>query len=94
MKSLKKHGTEWCRIVSGSKKWLNEKHIEPQLGHANLPAITLQYSSELRKQRQELQSCGKIQPRRRFLKENFAKQIIMDCRATSEVNFRTRLRFN
>ena len=78
-------------IVSGGKKWLNEKHIETKLGHTNLPAITLQYSSELRKQRQELQNCGKNQPRRRFLKENFAKQIIMDCRTTSAVNFRNRL---
>ena len=63
--------------------------IETQLGHANLPAITLQHSSKLRKQRQELQK-----PRRRFLKENFAKQIIMDCKTTSTVNFRTRLGFN
>ena len=76
-------------IVSRGKKQLNEKHIETQLGHANLPAITLQHSSKLRKQRQELQK-----PRRRFLKENFAKQIIMDCKTTSTVNFRTRLGFN
>ena len=80
-------------IVSGGKKRLNEKHIETQLGHANLPAITLQYSSELRKQKQELQNYGKNQPRRRLLKENFAKQIIMDCRTTSAVNFITRLGF-
>ena len=59
-----------------------------------MPAITSQYSSELRKQRQELLNCDKNQPRRRFLKENFAKQIIMDCRTTSAVNFRTRLGFN
>ena len=37
-------------IVSDGKKWPNEKHIETQLGHGNLPAITLQYFSELRKQ--------------------------------------------
>ena len=89
---MRKNGVEV--IVSWGKKWLNEKHIETQLGNANLPAITLQYSSELRKQRQELQNCDKNQPRRRFLKENFAKQIIMDCRTTSAVNFRTRLGFN
>ena len=51
-------------IVSGGKKWLNEKHIETQLGHTNLPAITLQYPPNLRKQRQELQNCGKNQYRR------------------------------
>ena len=57
-------------IVSGDKEWLNEKHIGTQLGHENLPAITLQYPPKLRKQRQELQNCGKNQPCRRFLKEN------------------------
>ena len=36
-------------IVCGGKKWLNEKYIETQLGHANLPAITLQYPPKLRK---------------------------------------------
>ena len=54
-------------IVSGGKKWLNARHIETQLGHANLPSLTLQYSSELRKQRHELKSCGKNQSRGRFL---------------------------
>ena len=28
-------------IVSVDEKWLNEKHIETQLGHSNAPAITL-----------------------------------------------------
>ena len=27
--------------VFKGKKWLNEKHIDEQLGHANLPAVTL-----------------------------------------------------
>ena len=90
-KTWERNGVEV--IIFGGKKWLNEKHIETQLGHANLAAITLQYSSELRKQRHELQSCGKNQRCRRFLEENFAKQIIMDCRTTSAINFRTRLGF-
>ena len=38
-------------IVFNGKKWLNEKHVEEQLGHANLPAITNQYSPELKKQK-------------------------------------------
>ena len=59
------------------KNWLNEKHIETQLEHSNLVAITLQYSPEVRKQRQKLQNCGKYQRCRRFL-EDFAIQIIMD----------------
>ena len=81
-------------IVSGGKKWLNEKYIETQLGHANLPAFTLQYPPKLRKQRQELQNYGKNQPCRRYFEEGFAIQIIMDCRTTQAVYFRTRLRFN
>ena len=37
-------------IVFEGKKWLNEKHIEEQLGHANLPAITKKYFSKYKKQ--------------------------------------------
>ena len=60
-------------IVSNSKKWLNEKHTEEQLKHSNLEAVTLKYSPELRKQRQELENCGNHQTCRRFLEEEFAK---------------------
>ena len=70
-----------------------KKHIEKQLVHSNLPSVTLQYSSDLRKQRQELQDCGNKQPCRRFLKEDFAIQIIMDGRTTPAVNFKTTLGF-
>ena len=79
-------------IVCNGKKWLNEKHIETQLKHSYLPAITNKCDQELRKQKQELQNCGKHQRCRRFLKEVFAIQIIMDCRTTLLVNFRTRIR--
>ena len=81
-------------IVFNAKKWLNEKHIEEQLGHEKLLTATNQYSSELKKQRQEIQDCGKYQPCRRILGENFAIQIIMDRRITSAVNFKRRLGFN
>ena len=85
-------GKKWCRNVFNGIKWLNEMNIEDQLKPSNLP-VTLQYSSELRKQRQELQNFGKYQPCRRFLEEDFAIQIIMDCRTTPAVNFQTRLGF-
>ena len=61
--SAEKHGKE---IVFNGKKWLNEKNIEDQLKHSNLPAITLQYSSKLRKQRQGVQNCGNYNPCRKF----------------------------
>ena len=77
-------------IVFEGKNWLNEKYIKEQLELSNLLALTLQYSSKLRKQRQELQNCGKHQHCRRFLEKSFAKQIIMDCRTTPTVDFKTR----
>ena len=36
-------------IVFNGKKWLNETNIKDQLKNSNLAAVTLQYSSELRK---------------------------------------------
>ena len=36
-------------IVFNGKKWLNEKHIEKQLEHSNLSAVTTQYPPELKK---------------------------------------------
>ena len=81
-------------IVFNGKKWLNEKHIETQLEHSNLAAVTLQCSPELRKQRQELEDYCNYQPCRKFLEENFLSQKIMDCRQTPAVNFKTKLGFN
>ena len=77
-------------IIFNGKKWLNKTNIKDQLKHLNLAAVTLQYSSELRKQRQELQDCGNYQPCRRFLEEDL---IIMDFRTTPAVNFKTKLGF-
>ena len=76
------------------KNWLNRTNLKDQLKHPNLAAVTLQYSSELGKQIQELQDCGKNQCCRRFLGENFAIQIIMDCTTTPAVNFKSKFGFN
>ena len=48
-------------IIFNSKKWLNETNIKDQLKQSNLAVVTLQYSSELKKQRQYLQDCGNYQ---------------------------------
>ena len=74
-------------------KWLNEKHIQTQLKHSNLPAHTNKCDPMYKKCRSELQKCDKYQPCRRFLKEDFAVQIIMDCRTSHAVDFKTRLGF-
>ena len=42
-------------IVFNDKKWLNEKHIETQLEHSNLPAITNKCDLMYAKCRSELQ---------------------------------------
>ena len=63
------------------------------MGYSNIRNITLQYPKHLRKQRQELKECVK-QSCRRFLREDFAIQIIMDCRAIPSLNFKKRLGFN
>ena len=91
-KTWERNGVEV--IVFNGKKWLNETNIKDQLIHSNLAAATLQYLSELRKQRQELQDCDNYQPCRRFLEEDFAMQIIMVRRTTPAVNFKTKLGFN
>ena len=44
---MEKNGAE---VISfNGKKWLNERHIETQLEHSNLVAVTNKYSLELRK---------------------------------------------
>ena len=63
------------------------------MGHSALINIKNQYPLEFKKQRQNLQDCSK-QPCRKFIKEDFAIQIIMDCRTTPAVNFNTKLGFN
>ena len=80
-------------IVFNGKKWLNGKHIEEQLEHSNLREVTSKCPLDLRKQRQELQKCDK-QSCRRFVRGDFAVQIIIDCRTTHAVNFKSRLGFN
>ena len=61
--------------------------------YSNIRNITLQYPKHLRKQRQELKECVK-QSCRRFLREDFAVQIIMNCRTIPSINFKKRLEFN
>ena len=78
--------------VDNIKKWLNEKHIETELGHSNLAAITLKYPKDLRKKRQELRDFDD-RPYRKFLRKDFGIQVIMDYRTVQAVKFRTKLDF-
>ena len=51
--TLENNGIEVI-VDSVNALWLNEKHIEEQLGHKNLPAITDKYKKIYKKCRYEL----------------------------------------
>ena len=73
--------------------WLNEKNIEEKLGHKNLPAITNKYDQACKKHRYELVNEAKKQPNRRFLRNDLALKIIMDCRTDKSCNLKRNLGF-
>ena len=62
------------------KLWLNEKHVEQQLGHKNLRPVTSKYDQIYRKCRYELIDESTKQSHRRFIRNDLALNIIMDCR--------------
>ena len=41
------------------KLWLNERHVQEQLGHKNLPALTNKYDGKYKKCRYELNESTK-----------------------------------
>ena len=72
--------------------WLNERHIQKQLGLKNLPALTNQYPKEYKKQRSELNESTN-QPNRRFIHADLALKIIMNCRTDESCNLKRNLGF-
>ena len=58
------------------------------MGRSRLSNVTTQYSKHLKKQRQDIIKNWIKQPCRRFLREDFAVQIIMYWRTTPAVEFR------
>ena len=69
------------------KLWLNERHVQKQLGHKNLLALTKKYDKEYKKQRSELNRSTE-QPNRRFIRADLALKIIMDCRIDESCNLK------
>ena len=78
-KTLENNGTE---VIVGSVNtlWLNEKNIEEKLGHRNLSAVTNWRNKIYKKRRYELVDKPIKQSNRRFLDNDLALKIIMDCR--------------
>ena len=73
--------------------WLNERHVEKQLGHKNLPAITNKFNKIYKKHRYERVNESIKQPYRRFLHRDLALKIIMNCRTDESCNLKKNLRF-
>ena len=70
-----------------SKLWLNERHVQEQLGLKNLPALTNKHDEKHKKRRSELNESTK-QPSRSFIHADLALKIIMDCRTDKSCNLK------
>ena len=81
-------------VDSMGNLWLNEKHIEEELGHKNLPVVTNKYDPIYKKYRYELVNDPEKQPNRRFLRSDLALKIIMNCRTDKSFNLKRNLGFN
>ena len=75
------------------KLWLNEKHVEQQLGHKNLLAVTNKYDKKYKKCRYELIDEPIKQSYRKFIRNDLALKIIMDCRTDKSCNLKRNLGF-
>ena len=73
--------------------WLNERHIQQQLGYKNLQAVTNKYDQKYKKCRYELVNEPKYQPNRKFIRNDLALKIIMDCRTDESCNLKKNLGF-
>ena len=82
-------------IIDGNgTSWLNENHIEEQLGHKNLPAIPNKYNQMYKKYKHELANEPKEkQPNRRFLRSDLALKTIINCRTDESCNLKRNLVF-
>ena len=80
-------------IDSVNALWLSDRHIEEQLGHKNLPAVTNKYNKIYKKHRYELVDEPIKQPYRRFLRIHLPLKVIMDCRTDKSCSLKKNLVF-
>ena len=81
-------------VDSMGKLWLNEKHIEEELGHKNLLAVTNKFDPDYKKHRYQLVDDPEKQPNRRFLCSDLVLKMIMNCRTDESCNLKKKLGFN
>ena len=75
------------------KLWLNERHIQIQLGLENLPALTKKYDKEYKKKNRSELNESTSQSHRRFIHADLALKIIMNFRTDKSCNFKRKLKF-
>ena len=73
--------------------WLNERHVQKQVRHKNLRAVTNKYNEEYKKHRYGLIDEPIKQPNRRFIRNDLALKIIIDCRTDESCNLKRNLGF-
>ena len=71
------------------KLWLNESHVQKQLGLKNLPALINRYDKEYKK---KISNKSTKQSHRRFISVDLALKVIMDCRIDESCNFFKKVR--
>ena len=76
-----------------NRLWLNEKHVEEQLGHKNLSSMTNKYDKIYKKRRYELVDESIKQPHRNVLHIDLVLKIINDCRTDESCNLKRNLGF-
>ena len=72
--------------------WLNEIHVQKQLGLENLPALTNKYDKEYKKNRSELNKST-TQSHRRFIHFDLGLKVKMDSRTDDSSKFKRKLGF-
>ena len=73
--------------------WLNERHVQKQLGDKKFTSSYKQYVEEYRNCRYELIDESIKQSHRRFISSDLALKIIMDCRTDESCNLKRNLGF-
>ena len=67
--------------------WLDERHVQQQLGHKNLRALTNKHDKNYKKCISELND-SKNQSNRKFIHIDLASKIIMNCRTDESCKFK------
>ena len=81
-------------IEYGGKIWINQEHLQEELGIAKIADRTQYYSDEFEKMRCQIQECGKYQPCTMFIENNLAVEITMTAVKTKAAIFKSKFGVN